>query len=115
MAIGSAVDLVQATAPWATLLSIIALGIRSIANGSWVPRRTLDELIRQWEARLKDNNEQAMARLTESNAREQDWREAFKTSDAARDVADKQLAELMIYARNADRILQNLPAGKETQ
>lgn len=114
MAIGSAVDLVQAVGPWATLGGIIVLGLRSIANGSWVPRRTLDVLREQWEARLKENNEQHDARLKESNAREQDWRDAFKNSDAARDVADHQLAELMIYARNADRILQNLPVGKET-
>jgi hypothetical protein len=100
---GDVVDLVQAVGPWAGIASVVLLGLRSIATGAWVPRTTLDVLTVQWEARLK-----------ESNSREQDWRAAFQASDAARDVADRQLQELMVYARNADHILQNLPLGKDS-
>lgn len=99
MAVSDVADLASAIGPWSAIVGIVLLGLRSIVTGQWIPRSTLDVLTGQWEARLK-----------ESVQREQDWKDAYRASDEARDVADRQLAELMIYARNADRILQNLPA-----
>jgi hypothetical protein len=93
-----AVDLLQAGGPWAAVVGLVLAGLHAILSGALVPRTTLDVLTAQWEARI-----------AESNKREADWQEAFRTTDARADLSDKQLGELMIYARNTDRLLQNLP------
>jgi hypothetical protein len=96
------VSIAQVASPWLALFGVIITGLRMILSGGLVPRSQQDVLIAQWEARL-----------AESKQREQDWRATAIASDAARELESKSLADLIIYARSADRVLSNLPAPRK--
>jgi len=102
MTVDDAVSIAQVTSPWLALFGVVVTGLRMIMSGGLVPRSQQEVLVAQWEARL-----------AESLQREQDWRAAFIASDAAREVESKSLADLIIYARSADRVLSNLPAPRK--
>ena len=95
-------------ATWAfAMLFVFAMSVLyAITSGRLLPRATVNsqarELKESWEARLEDARE-----------REEGWKAAYQTTEAARDLAASQLGELLVLARATDAVLRALPLPRD--
>jgi hypothetical protein len=89
----SGIDITQGGA--VAILSIVAL---LVFLGRLVPRRTLDDLRADRDARIQ-----------EIAAERDTWRAAHRESEAARQVAQGQVGELLELSRTAGHVLTALP------
>lgn len=93
--------------PWlpsAGVGTILVFAVLAIFRGVWVPRATVDKWLTLLEERLKDKD----ARIAEKVALAEEYKAAWQTEMAARNVQGEQLGELMEYARTTDQAIRAL-------
>ncbi len=102
-------------ATWAfALLFIFAMSVLyGVVSGRLVPRKTVDSNLAEREQTLIKLEASWDARLAEAVTREQGWRDAYNTTEAARDVLAGQLTELLVLARTTDAVLRALPLPRD--
>lgn len=87
--------------PGAGVGTILGLAVLLVFRGGWVPRPTVDKWLAILEQRLKDKDERAA-----------EYKAAWQAAEAARGQQDKQMSELMEYARTTDQAIRALrPPG----
>jgi hypothetical protein len=64
--------------------------LRQVSSGEWVPRRELDYLRDDRDARLAEKTEQ----ITREHATAAEWRAAHETSEGARELLAEQVRDL---------------------
>lgn len=84
------------------LLGIVVWIIRALVRGDWVPRRELDYV-------REDRN----ARVTEARQESADWRAAHETSEKARELLTEQNRNLIAGLRVVDQFFDALRAVAE--
>jgi hypothetical protein len=96
-----ALDAGQIAVPWLTVLGLVVTGVRLLMAGALVPRRQVDAMTEQWQARLD-----------ESHAREQDWRAAYQAGAATNAEWSAQVEQMLIAARATEALIRALPTGR---
>lgn len=73
--------------------------LRQISTGQWVPRRELDYMRADRDARLAERD----AQIVREHAAAAEWRAAHETSEAARELLAEQVRDLAgaVRAQNA--------------
>lgn len=84
------------------LLFVIVLLIRTINRGDWVPRRELDYLRADRDARLAEKDREIA-----------EWRGVAETERTGREVVTEQNRELIASVRITDRFFDTLRALAE--
>jgi hypothetical protein len=82
---------------------IVVLVVLLILLGRLVPRSVLEDVRKDRDARVAD-----------AIAERDTWKEAHRESEAARQIAQGQVGELLVVAQAAERMLRALPQpGRE--
>lgn len=74
---------------FAVLVAVIFLLIRTVSQGGWVPKRELDYLREDRDAQLADRDRQIA-----------EWRSAWQTSEASREILNNNNRELIEAVRD---------------
>lgn len=86
---------IASAGPWVGLFGVLLSGLYAILSGKLVPSVTVDKLTAGLQGQVDD------------------WKTAYQSEAARGDVQSAVLAELMTYAKTADRVLQSLPVRKD--
>lgn len=101
--------------PWGLLIMVVASVLTAFIKGALVSSgrvdRQVEALTSQHTSQLAELRTIWEARLSEGRQREQDWREAFRSSEERADLLAGQVDRLMTYAQTADQLLRALPRG----
>jgi hypothetical protein len=74
----------------------------AVKSGTWVPRRTVDMLTAQYEARVQEARE-----------RETAWREANEANEATVTELSAQVGKLTVHAEMTLALLRALPNSRD--
>ena len=89
------------------LAAIVLVLVRQISTGAWVPRREMDYVRADRDARLAEKDEQ----IVREHATAAEWRAAHETSEAARELLADQVRDLTGAVRDQNSFLEDFRAA----
>jgi hypothetical protein len=91
------------------LAGVVWYLLRQISTGQWVPRRELDYMRADRDARLAEKDEQ----IVREHAAQAEWRAAHETSEAARELLAEHVRDLAAAVRDNNHFYDAFRAAVE--
>lgn len=89
------------------LAGVVWYLLRQISTGQWVPRRELDYMRSDRDARLAEKDEQ----ISREHATAAEWRAAHETSEGARELLADHVRELAAAVRDGNHFYDEFRAA----